>query len=597
MTATARGATAIVMLSAVLRSLRRPAALVTSLLGAACSAGVPPSGPAAPATVSVGSSAPAKPGDASMGQLDLPVTGAPECQRHVREGMLALHSFLYDQAHESFTAALAADADCGMAAWGDAMTFDHPIWHERDLPKARAALAKVAHEDKLTAKERAYLATARALFAKDLGEEAHRDWLAAASAMQAAYPDDDEVMLQHALALLAVYGYQPAHVREQMEAAALAMTVLQRRPEHPGAAHYVIHALDSREHAILALPAARTYARIAPASGHAQHMPSHTFTHLGMWRDVVPSNERAYASSAAWETSRGHTASKFDWHSYSWLVAARLELGQVAAARKLIDDARALLVALKDDSGDFRYDYANMVTDYVSQTERWDELESLAAPVFALALGEGNGAEGPVACAQHAPGGTAEVRMPSALLARMAIGVLRAEAAIQSGDRSAGEKRVAELKAVRGQTAAWGKMMPPTFAKRWDAIEEQLLSRARAGKKPAEADQKKVTDSLDQVLVIEATQQSAGPAWRRTTRETLAEWLLANGKAKDAMALFERELSARPNRALSLLGAARSAKAAGDAKRAKEHYASLADLWRDADATLPALAEVRAGAR
>jgi tetratricopeptide (TPR) repeat protein len=571
------------------------APLFLSFFATACASSAPP--PASPpSTVTVSPTPETKPGQSTLGHLDLPVTGSPECQRLVRDGMLALHSFLYDQAHESFAAGLAADPGCAMAAWGDAMTFDHPIWYERDLPKARAALARVSHEEKLTAKERAYLSVARALFTKDAADDAHKDWLVAAAAMHAAYPDDDEVTLQHALALLAVYGYQPAHVREQMESGSLALSVLARRPEHPGAAHYVIHAMDSREHAILALPAARTYARIAPASGHAQHMPSHTFTHLGMWRDVVPSNERAYASSVAWEKSRGHTASKYDWHSYSWLVAARLELGQVGAARKLIDEARALLVSMKDDSGDFRHDYANMVADYVTQTDRWDELEALSAPVFAPALGEGNGGDGPVACADHAPGGRAEVRMPSALIARMTLSVMRAEAAIREGDRARAEKRVAELAAVRAQTAAWGKVMPPTFAKRWEAIDEQLLARARAGKKPASAEHDKAVAALERALETEATQQPSGPAWRRTTRETLGEWLLANGKPKEALAAFERELSARPNRAVSLLGAARSAKAAGDAKRAREHYSTLAELWREADAGVTALAEVKAGA-
>ena len=273
----------------------------------------PPAALASSAPVAGGEAARTAPADAAssktaLGELSFPITGSAECQRLFRDGVLALHSFLYDQAHASFAAALTADPACAMASWGDAMTFDHPIWHERDLPKARAALAKITHDEALTPKERAYVAAARELFAKEDGKQAHAAWLAAAAKMHAEYTDDDEVALQHALALLSVYGYDLAHVREQMEAGNIALEVLRRHPNHPGAAHYTIHAFDSPEHAILALEAARTYARIAPAGGHAQHMPSHTFVHLGMWREVVPSNERAYAASVAWEKSRGRSA-------------------------------------------------------------------------------------------------------------------------------------------------------------------------------------------------------------------------------------------------------------------------------------------------
>jgi len=474
---------------------------------------------AAPSTVTAGT-ATAPPEDTSLGKLDFAVTGSAECQRRFRDGMLALHSFLYDQAHESFAAALAADPRCTMASWGDAMTYDHPIWRERDLTKGRAALARVAGDDDLPARDRAYLATARALFAKDDPKEAHAAWLAAAAKMHRDYPADDEVALQHALALISVHGYDPAHVREQMEAGALALDVLQRHPDHPGAAHYAIHAFDSREHAILALPAARTYARIAPAASHALHMPSHTFVHLGMWRDVVPSNEKAYAASVAWEKAHGHTASKFDWHAYSWLVAAHLELGQAAAARKLIDEAGALLGATKDDTGGFRAAYADMVSNYVTQTDRWGDVEALVAPVLAPTADEGTEGTGPVACAMHAPGAGGEVKLPGALFARLYANVLRAEAAIRAGDEATAVRRLAELKTVRAQTAPWTKMMPPDFATRWDAKTDALLARARAGAKPGVAAQKKVLDALERVEKLDGAKAVAGPAWERTTRET-----------------------------------------------------------------------------
>ena len=127
--------------------------------------------------------------------------------------------------------------------------------------------------------------------------------------------------------------------------------MLQHNPQHPGAAHYAIHAFDSPDHAILALPAARLYARIAPAGSHALHMPSHMFMQLGMWRDVVPSNEQAYASvGGVGEVARAHAEQV----RLALVLVARRGAPRARAAhdaRKLIDDAPALLVAAKDDSG------------------------------------------------------------------------------------------------------------------------------------------------------------------------------------------------------------------------------------------------------
>jgi tetratricopeptide (TPR) repeat protein len=505
--------------------------------------------------------------------------------------MSALHSFAYDRAHASFEAALTVDPACAMAAWGDAMAHVHPIWRERDLAKGRAALARV-REEGLTPKELAFVGVARALFATEDMKEANAGWLRGAAQMHLDFPDDDEVGLQHALALLAVYGYDRAHVEKQMEAGAIALDVLQRRPEHPGAAHYAIHAFDSREHAILSLPAARAYARIAPAAGHALHMPSHTFVHLGMWRDVVPSNERAFAASVEWERSRGQTSSKFDWHAHSWLVAALLELGQYGRAKKAIEDGRAMLVAAKDDTALQRADYADEVAAYIMHTERWKEAEDLILPVFAATSDESVAAES-TACAAHAPGGSGAFRLPLALFARLTGNAVRAEAALQMGDFATAKKRVADYKAVRAHVAPWVKTLPPGIVAAWEAREETLLARAEATTKGP----KFALDALERAARAASERPAHGPVWLRPGRSTLAAALLTAGKAKEALTEYERVLEVHTRHAPALLGAARAAKAAADGAKAKTYYALLAEQWRDADADLPALSEIRTGGR
>jgi tetratricopeptide (TPR) repeat protein len=522
-------------------------------------------------------------GVGALGHIDFPVSGTPACQRLFGDGMLALHSFEYERARETFEKALAADPGCAMAAWGAAMTHDHPLWSERDAPKARAYLARVTGEAALPPVERAYLATARALYAADDTREAHAAWLAAAAKMHQDFPGDDEIALQHALAILAAA--RPGDVRSAVAAGAVALDVFQRRPDHPGAAHYVIHAFDDPDHAVLALPAARAYARIAPSAGHALHMPSHTFTHLGLWADVVPANERAYAASVLWAKAHGETPGRYDWHSYSWLVAAHLELGHPARARALIDEARALMSAEKKDAADLRFNYAHMVTAYVTEADRWSDVEELIAPVLSATVDEA-ASPGAVACAMHAPGGSAELRPPFALYARLAAHDLRAMAAKRAGVRATLAKRLDDLQATLAQTQPWGKAVPERVAAYW-AAERDVL--AAPPSSPAER------EALEKLVHVEEV-GSYGPRWAPTGLEKLGDALRDGGQPREALARYERDLELCPKRAVALLRAARAAKAAGDAGVARERYRELAKLWETAEPDLPALAEVRAGA-
>ncbi|MET1082104.1 MAG: tetratricopeptide repeat protein, partial [Burkholderiales bacterium] len=489
----------------------------------------------------------------------------------------------------SFGAALSRDAGCAMAAWGDAMAYEHPLWSQRDVAKSRAALARISREDRLTPKERAYIAAARALFSTADRSAAHKAWLAAAAKMHRDMPGDDEIALQHALALIAVYDELPGHQRELSRAGAIALDVMRRRPGHPGAAHYVIHAFDNPEHAILALPAAQSYARIAPAAAHALHMPSHTFAQLGMWADIVPSNVRAFAASQDAAKGLGQSPEKWDWHAYSWLVAAHLELGQARQAKKLMEDARALLAT--DDSAYLRLGYVDIVMNYLAQTGRWAEAESLTAPLLAPIRGEGTEGSGSVACAEHAPGGTGEERPPFVLLARMLAYRMRAEASLRTGNAASAEAQAKEMSVVVEQMRPWGEPRPIRLAQ----IAE-IEARARlVGSRTPEAE-KQALLAIEKVVQLTNSAQ-LNPLFFLTARERLGEALLAAGRPADALVEYERVLDESPNRALSLLGAARSAHAVGDTAKARAYYETLAKLWKNADPDLPALGDVRAGGR
>jgi hypothetical protein len=223
-------------------------------------------------------------------------TSPPAAQAPFVEGVLYLHSFEYGAAAAAFRRAQGLAPDFAMAYWGEAMTCNHPVWNARDRACAMAALERLA-PTRAARRERASTARA-ALDAVEVlwedGPKPVRDsaYTRAMEALAAAYPDDLEAQAFFALSLLGLrQGVRD--VPTYMQAGAIAQEVFRRNPDHPGAAHYIIHAFDDPTHAPLGLHAARAYVGIAPGAAHAQHITTHIFLSLGMWDDVVRQNEVA----------------------------------------------------------------------------------------------------------------------------------------------------------------------------------------------------------------------------------------------------------------------------------------------------------------
>ena len=226
-------------------------------------------------------------------------TPSVEAQTAFIRGLLLLHLFEYDDAAKAFQAAEKIDPTFVMAYWGEAMTHNHPVWNELDVPAGKAALDKLAPTPEARAaliadpRQRAFLAAVE-IFYTDKGTKPERDALYATAMQKLAqlYPKDDEAQLFYSLALLG----RSEGVRDvpvYLQAAAIAKAAYERNPNHPGAAHYWIHGMDDPDHAAEALVAARSLSKIAPDAGHAQHMCSHIFMALGMWDDVVDANLNA----------------------------------------------------------------------------------------------------------------------------------------------------------------------------------------------------------------------------------------------------------------------------------------------------------------
>jgi tetratricopeptide (TPR) repeat protein len=483
-----------------------------------------------------------------LGVIDFPISArSEEARAHFVRGVAALHSFWYPIALEEFRAATRAEPGFAMGYWGEAMAHNHPVWGDpQETEAARQALAKLPDAPDVTPRERAYLDAVQALYGP--GEKPARDraYAAAMQELHQDYPDALEAAAFYSLALLGLaYGgspdagapRDPAALRTRMRAAAVAQEVFRREPDHPGGAHYLLHAFDDPDHAVLALPAARRYADIAPAAPHALHMPSHIFLQLGMWPEAAASNEASWQASTELGTP--------DFHSLHWLLYAYLQQGRAGDARPLLATVREILAEVP--RGDMRdqvygaYTEATMAATFLVETERWAEAPELLGPQAAEPAPQ-TGGGGPY--------------QAFAALARTPAVFARGFAAAMTGSGDVREA-IATLDAVRQQVAG----APVAFAADMaPVLEAQALEIAAA----ASAAQGRLDEAIATMrratARVEAMPVPPGPPpVIKPAHELLGEILLRAGQPEEATRQFAASLFRHPGRAQSLEGARQAA--------------------------------------
>src|SRR5437867_326035 len=284
----------------------------------------------------------------TLGTVVFPNSGSAAAQPAFLRGMALLHSFTYDEAAESFEEAEKIDPSFALPYWFEAFTNSHLLWGEDDPAAARRVLAKLGSTAAArlakarTDRERNYGAAIEAFYAETTLAVRERAFADSMRHLAARHPRDLEAAAFASLAL------QMASARgaEREEAITLAERVFRGSPNHPGGAHYLIHATDAPTLAARGLAAARAYAKIAADAEHALHMPSHIFVQLGLWDDAVASNERAWIASRAWVKRRGLSGAEADFHDLQWLQYAYLQQGRYAAADSAPAGAGSLLSRL-----------------------------------------------------------------------------------------------------------------------------------------------------------------------------------------------------------------------------------------------------------
>jgi tetratricopeptide (TPR) repeat protein len=347
-------------------------ALLTVLLSTAC-------GPSAESPVARTEGSAVEPIHIDgLGALWFPNSGSPEAQDAFRRGVLLLHSFEYEPAAEAFRKAQAIDPEFALAYWGEAMTYNHPLWREYDRARAVSSLENLAPtpEERRakapTEREKMYLDAVETLYAERFSADASkpardRAYMDAMERLHEAYPEDDEARSFYALSILgSVDGSRD--FATYMRAAATALPVFGRNPQHPGAAHYIIHSFDDPVHAPLGLPAAEVYAEVAPGAAHAQHMTSHIFVAMGLWERVVEANIRARDTQDGQRAEAGMRPNVCG-HYSSWLHYGHLQLGATDKAEALMALCHER-VQSEPTAEEWIY-FAAMRSRHVVDTEDW----------------------------------------------------------------------------------------------------------------------------------------------------------------------------------------------------------------------------------
>src|SRR5262249_27212807 len=319
----------------------------------------------------------------TLGTVHFPVSCAEPVRAEFTRAVALLHSFGYEESRNAFAEVARRDPECGMASWGIAMTYYHPIWAPptpSDLSLGRAAAEAASKVGAKTERERAYI-DAIGLFYRDSDKVDHRTralaYRTALEEMTRRDPNDHEASIFFALMLVGTAPPSDSTLANQKRAAEILNGMLEKEPQHPGVAHYLIHAFDYPTLAPLVVPAARSYAKIAPSSPHALHMPSHIFTRLGLWQESIDSN-LASAESRRRNVARNHPGSaSFDGlHALDYLEYAYLQIGDEDRAKQVLDEAAA---AVSFDEPNFAAGYAlaAIPARFALERRRWSDAARL----------------------------------------------------------------------------------------------------------------------------------------------------------------------------------------------------------------------------
>jgi len=460
-----------------------------------------------------------------------------------------LHSFQYEQARQAFADIAAKDPSCAMAQWGVAMSHYHGLWKNGDTAAGREAYQKArtiaGANPKTTPRELAYIDALGAIYREDGRDQSAHDlaFEQKMGAVQAAYPSDTEAAIFHAITFYITAPKTDKTYANQRKCGEILEPLFNLQPHHPGIPHYIIHCYDNPVLAEKALASARMYAQIAPASAHANHMPSHIFTRLGLWDESMASNLRSEKLAMDAEaTSTNGEARDQRLHAMDYLAYAYLQSGQVKRAQVVLGELNSLLaIPGLTLTGD--YAIAAIPARCTIELGNWKEASALqvrtsgvpwAQAITWEAIGEGSARFGNLERAAQA----------EQTLASLVDTIAKKNNSYWSN----------QVEVQRREVAGW---IAEGNGKQSEAI---ATMRSAA----------ELEESMDKDAV---TPGAITPA-----REMLAELLLRAGAPQDALKEYEAVLKVAPNRFNALYGAASAADEAGDTLAADHYFRKLGEI-------------------
>ena len=507
------------------------------------------------------------------GEVAFENSGPPQAQKDFEYGLAQLHNFQYESAAEAFRRVQQIDPNFALAFWGEAMTYDHPVWVEENVAAARAVLNRLAptpierRQKAKTAREQAYMDAVEILFGEGTKADRDRRYALAMERVHRTYPTDIDATCFYALALLgSVQGVRD--VPTYMQSAALMEDVFEQHPKHPGAAHYLIHSVDDSAHAPLGLRAADAYSKIAPDSPHALHMTSHIYLAMGMWQKTVAANEASSQIGRAAFLRKNPTGTPPGCgHGKQWLAYAYLQQERFESARQIVAACAQEMrsgQSARTSADPYAASELSAIGAYYAararfllDSEAWDdplaqiESESISVPVAAFRR---------------------EVTNAFVLLRK---GNPQAAAAVARAEQAA--NRLLDAGRQNGLTDDH----PQQEATRIELDEVRALLRWREGQRDAALALLREAAHREQALPMDF----GPPTIYKPANELLGEVLLDAGRADAARDAFYQAQRLAPGRTKSLLGLAKCAAQLKDQELAASVNAKLEQTRKEAQLT------------
>src|SRR2546427_864916 len=492
-----------------------------------------------------------------FGRVLFKTSCTPQAQKEFERALAQLHSFDFPETLKSFAAIPQTDPGCAISYWGLAVaTRPNPLvgpWDAATLKRGLDAVEKGEAIGAKTQRERDWLAAIKEFY-KDFDkvdqDRRTRNYEKAMQALTKKYPGDVEAKVFHALALNEIFDHKD--MAPLLKAISILEPLDKKYPEHPGVTHYLIHSYDFAPLANKGVPVANKYAKIAPSASHAQHMPSHIYTMVGMWQESIASNLKSVAVASEYAAK-----AKLDGvlvgvpHSYDFMQYAHLQLGQDAKARELIGENAKISKVLGPVSA--------------GNTAR------AAVPArYALERQDWKGA------AQLQPLGTP---FPAA---EAVTHFARAMGAARSGNFAAAQADIDKLKELR---AGLEQAKQSYWA---EQVEVQILS-AQAWMAQGQGNKDEAGKFMRAAADLEDGSEKHVSMENRLypMRELLGDMLREHGQPAAALKEYEVSMKNAPNRLRGYYGAAKAAQDSGQAKKASADYKQLPRLTRDADGERP----------